>query len=775
MDNGFSIEAMLDVFIYETTHNIEQLEKTIMTSEKENNFSETTINEIFRIMHTIKGSSAMMMYNNIAVLAHMVEDLFYCIREEKPDAIDYALLSDLVLEGADFIKLELDKVQDGESPNGDASDLIERLKSFLSAIKYGEQADVAEQAAEVASRLKSYEAVIYFDDGCEMENVRAYAIVLKLKESVEQLSYIPKEIVEDSNSEQIIREKGFKMTFSSEKSFSELHDLLMNTAFVRELVLQELEEEAWLAAMPTVTDTDKLTTMSTATDTDELTAMSTATDKDKLAADIASSAAASEATTSAYSKLSNASRDSVYTDIPENSSNGLDVPSAFDAQASSSTKATVNTQATASTKATANTQAAASNQAQEQLKQTKVEQLKSVQSESRSNHQSMISVDVGKLDKLMDLMGEMVIAEAMVTQNPELQNLQLNNFHKAARQLRKITSEMQDMIMSIRMVPLSATFHKMHRIVRDMGRKLGKEVELTLIGERTEVDKNIIEHISDPLMHLIRNAVDHGIEAEELRLAAGKPKVGQIVLEAKNAGSDVLVTIKDDGKGLDKQKILQKAKKNGLLSKPEHEMSDKEICNLILLPGFSTNDNVTEFSGRGVGMDVVTKNLEAVGGSVSIDSYEGSGTITTLKIPLTLAIIDGMNVRVGNAKYTLPTTSIMETFQAKEKDIINDLDGNEMIMVRGECYPILRIHELHAVKTDTTELTKGIMLMVEQDEKMCCLFADELLGQQQVVVKTLPNYIKNTKRIEGLAGCTLLGDGSISLILNISGLLNIKA
>lgn len=772
MDNGFSNETLLDVFIYETTHNIEQLEKTIMSSEKANYFTDATVNEIFRIMHTIKGSAAMMMFNNIALLAHALEDLFYCIREEKPDEMDYMLLSDLVLEGVDFIKLELEKVQNSEKVDGDPANLIEHLKAFLASIKAESRAERTEKPAataneaaaapsvgqqgaassEQAVNLQGYEAVIYFEEGCEMENIRAYAIVHNLKDSAEQFSYIPGDIIENSDSASVIRDKGFKLIFKSEKSLRELHELLTSTAYVRELVLNELEmaEEGEAVSACREAETAEVSSLE------------------------ASEAEAAAAAQPAVAKEEAASKEAG--GQAQQSSQTEQIQQAQ--QASQSEQAQQTPHASQSEQVRQVQQALQSEQVQQTPQAKQVAEGKAaaqVQAENRVMHQSIISVDVMKLDKLMDLMGEMVIAEAMVTQNPEIKALQLSSFHKAARQLRKITSEMQDMIMSIRMVPLSATFHKMQRIVRDMGRKLGKEVELTLIGERTEVDKNIIEHISDPLMHLVRNAVDHGIEAADVRAAGGKPKAGQIVLEAKNAGSDVIVTIKDDGKGLDKQKILQKAKKQGLLHKPESEMIDKEIFNLIFLPGFSTNENVTEFSGRGVGMDVVTKNLEAVGGSVSVDSIAGAGTITTLKIPLTLAIIDGMNVRVGNAKYTLPTTSILETFQAKERDIITELNGNEMIMVRGECYPILRIHERYAVKTQVTDLTKGIMLMVEQDDKCLCLFADELLGQQQVVVKTLPDYIKNMKRIEGLTGCTLLGDGSISLILNIGGLLNITA
>ena len=668
MDN-YSSNSMLDVFIYETTQNIEQLEVAILASEKAGCFTPQAVNEIFRVMHTIKGSSTMMMCNNISELSHAIEDLFYFIREEKPENMDCALLSDLVFEGVDFIKLEMEKVKNSDNLDGDPSELIENIKEFLSSIKGEPQSTDTPKETQKEVGQKYYEAVIYFEEGCEMENVRAFNIVHNLRDIVADFNYCPEDIIENLDSVQIIREQGFRITLISDKSVKELHDFFLSNAFVRNLEVTELLD-------------------------------SQTPEQDCVGQE---------------------------TDIQESP-----------------------------------------------IKLAKLQAEGLGQFQNRSS-QSIISVDVKKLDKMMDLMGEMVIAEAMVTQNPELQVLKLNSFYKAARQLHKITSEMQDLVMSIRMVPLAATFHKMHRIVRDMSRKLNKEVRLMLVGENTEVDKNIIEHISDPLMHLVRNAVDHGIEAPDERRTAGKQKSGQVILEASNDGSNVLVTVRDDGKGLNKEKILKKARENGLLSKSENEMTDKEIYNLIFLPGFSTNDNVTEFSGRGVGMDVVVKNLEVVGGSASIDSIEGSGTVTTLKIPLTLAIIDGMNIRVGVAKYTLPTISIKETFRVKEKDIFKDLNGNELIMVRGECYPIVRIHELFSVETEITELTKGIILMIEQDDKSICLFADELLGQQQVVVKALPSYMKNIQKEEGLAGCTLLGDGSISLILNIGGLISMES
>ncbi|WP_027086521.1 chemotaxis protein CheA [Cohnella panacarvi] len=384
--------------------------------------------------------------------------------------------------------------------------------------------------------------------------------------------------------------------------------------------------------------------------------------------------------------------------------------------------------------------------------------------------QSIISVHVSKLDKLMDLVGELVISEAMVTQNPDLRGLSLENFMKSARHLRKITSEIQDMVMSIRMVPLTATFHKMYRIVRDVSKKLGKDVQLRLIGEETEVDKNIIERISDPLMHIIRNAIDHGIEMPEDRIRAGKDKAGTITLEARNVGSDVFIAIRDDGGGLDKARILDKARRNGLLHRPAQEMTDKEIYAMIFLPGFSTKEKVSEFSGRGVGMDVVVSNIEAVGGSVWVESEQGAGSDVYFKIPLTLAIIDGMNIRVGHSRFTIPITAIKESFRPTDKDLIRDPNGYEMIMVRGQCYPIVRLHDRFGTDGAKRDLTAGIMIMVESETSTYCLFADELIGEQQVVVKSLPEYIRAYKKISGLAGCTLLGDGSISLILDVERL-----
>jgi two-component system chemotaxis sensor kinase CheA len=693
-------EPLLDMFLFETSQLLEQLEQTILASEKESDFTEDSINEIFRIMHTIKGSAAMMLFDNIAKLAHSIEDLFFYLRQEKPESVDCSTISDMVLGGVDFIKIEIEKIKSGSPSDGNSDEMVQSIKNYLDILKKGENLieDNRKAAADAQepedreiqqyyiSHIKSedkdykysYKAVIRFEEGCEMENIRAYTILHNLKDITTEFHYIPEDIIDSDATIDIIRKDGFQIFLKADDTYEQMSEFFNKTIFLKDLELTQLSDDSEFRRF----------------EKEEKEVEQVLTLKKPVK-------------------------------LPEIMEDGKDRKEVLHPEHDNMTSNSV---------------------------------------------QSIISVSVVKLDKLMDLVGEMVIAEAMVIQNPDLEGLQLGRFTKAARQLGKITGEIQDMVMSVRMVPLSATFTKMHRIVRDMNRKLNKEVSLNIIGEETEVDKNIIEHISDPLMHLVRNSVDHGIETPEERLKSGKSKTGTVTLEAKNAGSDVLILVKDDGKGLNKEKILAKAKEKNLLIKREEDMSEKEIFNLILQPGFSTNDKVTEFSGRGVGMDVVSKNIEAVGGSLSVDSTEGRGTVITMKIPLTLAIIDGMNIKVGNARYTLPTIAIKESFRPKEDDVFTDPDGNEMIMVRGSCYRVRRLYEMYQVKTEITEFTKGIILMIEQDENTICVFADELLGQQQVVVKALPQYIRNFKKTKKFAGCTLLGDGSISLIIDVSSL-----
>ena len=384
----------------------------------------------------------------------------------------------------------------------------------------------------------------------------------------------------------------------------------------------------------------------------------------------------------------------------------------------------------------------------------------------------MISVSVEKLDILMDLVGELVVSESMVSRNEAFNPLQNDLLEKAIRQHRKIINDVQDVAMSIRMVPLSAVFQKMKRLVRDISSKLDKEVNLILIGETTEVDKNIIESISDPLMHLIRNSLDHGIEDVERRKQAGKSAVGTIVLEAKNSGGDVLILVKDDGKGLDVDAIYKKALDKGLLTEEDPKPTDQELYSYIFKAGFSTKEEVSEYSGRGVGMDVAIRNIEKVGGSISVRSASGIGSTFIIKIPLTLSIIDGMRIRVADRTFILPITAIQQAFKVTKNQYLKDPSGNEMILYRGKAQHLIRLHELYTIPGALERIQEGIIIMIGNDDKQKALFADELLGEQQVVVKPLSKYMK---KIQGISGCAILGDGGISLILDLEELLKIEA
>lgn len=384
-----------------------------------------------------------------------------------------------------------------------------------------------------------------------------------------------------------------------------------------------------------------------------------------------------------------------------------------------------------------------------------------------------IRVDLNKLDSLVTLIGELVIAENMVLNNPDLRGLELENFSKAGQHLLKIVRELQEMAMTIRMIPVSGLFRRMMRLVHDLSRKSGKKVDLQLIGESTEVDKTVIEKITDPLVHLIRNAMDHGLETQDERLASGKPKTGTIKLAAVHEEGNVLITISDDGQGLDRGKLLQKAIEKHFIEGDGSKLSDREVFNLIFMPGFSTAKEITDVSGRGVGMDVVRQNLEKIRGKVEIHSQLHQGTTIVLRIPLTLAIIDGMLIRVGKSYYILPILSIRESFQVDPKMVTVSPDGLEMVRVREKLLPVIRLHDLHAIIPDSPDLHHGILIVLEAQGGNICLFVDELMGQQQTVIKGLSDYLTKTASVRGVSGCTILGNGDVCLILDVQNLVDI--
>lgn len=692
------MEAMVDVYIFETTGLLEQLDEILLRTEQANEFTEDDINEIFRIMHTVKGSSAMMGFENLQMLAHKGEDMFFIIREAPEKMTDVSFVYDLVFQMSDLFKAEIEAIQNGDDYEPtDFSEIIAKLEKGAKMLK-GEldEAEAAETGAAAAAPVPGAAAIgddcttvrVFFEDGCKMENLRAFMLLTRVKEEAEVIEYIPSDIESNQESSNVIIDNGFIITFRAHDNNAVLH------AIEGSLNVQS------------------------------------------------------------YEIISNAHKEE-----EKQQETAAAEPAPAEASA-------------APTASTAKTPEAKPAKAEKKPDQKAASEPKS----NGGGKQSLISVNLLKLDQLHDIVGEIITTESMVISNPELSGMRLESFSKAARDLKKLTSDLQDTVMSIRMVPLTGPFQKMNRIVRDMKAKLGKNVELKIEGDTTEVDKSIVDNLNDPLMHLVRNCMDHGIEdSAEERTALGKPAKATITLSAMSSSGEVIITVADDGRGIDTEKVLRKAEQNGLLFKAPNEYSEREIQNMILLPGFSTNDVVTEYSGRGVGMDVVKKNIEKVSGSLTVESKKGQGTTFIIKIPLTLAIIDGMEIRVGDAIFTVPISVIQQSFIGQKEQLIHDTQQGEMIMIRGTCYPILRLHEKFNLPTEITNIEDGIFLLIESENKGFCIFADKLVGEHQVVVKPFPKYLSQYNlKSEGLSGCTIMGDGSISLIIDVNNLIGIS-
>ena len=690
MSSGMD-SSILDTYLYEENNLLDQLDEMLVADEKNGDFSTDDVNEIFRIMHTIKGSSAMMEFNSISTIAHHIEDVFFYIRDKGIETLDpehKKELFNLMFRSEDYLRSEIEKVEQGVPLSTDIDAFSNEINSFLKKIsgaapaqpEASQAAPAASGAAAPASLPDDKDAACFFhvflEEGVGMENLRAYMIVNAVRECEVTFRFYPSDMETDPDTSQKIAENGFFLAFDSSEDASKAEGILKTQNHIRSYELVNVSK----AAPPAKAEEKK--------------------------ASVSKSTAPAPASTDT-----------------------------------------------------------AAGKAAPMLSHAPVKQ-------------NLISVNLMKLDSLMDIVGEIVITESMVTSSPELNLLprdNRDNFMKSARQLRKLTNDLQDIAMSLRMVPISGVFQKMNRIVRDMKQSLGKDVRLTIVGEDTEVDKTIVDNIQDPIMHIVRNSMDHGIEetAQE-RIAAGKDPQGEIVLSASHTSSEVVISVKDDGYGMDPQKILEKARSKNMLTKPDSEYSQKEILGLIMLPGFSTNTEVTEYSGRGVGMDVVKKNVESLGGIVSVSSTYGEGTTISMKIPLTLAIVDGMKVTVGDSIFTIPIANIRQSFKVKADQVIKDEYGNEMVERVDHFYPIVRLHSFYHLPTEVTQMEDGILLWVEANDRSYCLFVDDLIGEQQVVVKPLPAFLSEFNlKDHGITGCTIMGDGNISIILDILSLYSI--
>ena len=713
MAEEFNVDGMVDMYLYENGQLLEKLEEFVLDNKDEDCFDENSINEIFRIMHTIKGSSGIMMYNNIMKVSHKLEDIFFYLRENMGIEEHHTELTELIFQVLDFINGEMDKIRDGSDPDGDNTALIEDMDAFLKLLKGEEEAAADATKADATQPKEEKKAmtlgpnqfyiapkssgegkyfqvrITYLAD-TQMCNLRAYSSAYALKEFTEDVHYMPDDILTNEESSTTILNDGFLLLVHGNFTVDSLRELLDTTAEIENIEIVECDKAEF----------DK----------------------------------------------------GFYGEI-ETVSSTPQIPDGMVAEESSKESEP---------------------QPGDYVIQKEVGKAKQItKPKKKKEHKpSFMSVSIDKMNQLMNLMGEMVIAESVVLQNPDLQveNLDLSNFQKASAQLAKITTEMQELIMSMRMMPLTNTFQKMNRTVFDISRKLGKDIEFEMIGDTTEVDKNIIENISDPLMHLVRNSVDHGIEMPEERAAAGKTEKAKVTLEAKNEGGKVWISVRDNGKGLNRKKLYKKAWENGLLTdnRIESDYTDKEIFQFITLPGFSTKEQVTEYSGRGVGMDVVVKNIQKIGGVLDIESEEGVGTTMTMKIPLTLAIIDGIVMRNANTKFVMETSAIKEFIRVTEEMMIHEPSGDEYVLIRGECYPVLRLSQRYKLEEEEKSVEDGVMLILEYEGRTLCVLIDELIGTQEIVVKPIPSYVK---KVPGISGCTQLGDGSIALILDVSGLM----
>ena len=683
-----TMEGMLDTYLLETESLLDKLDEMLIADEKVGDFSTDDVNEIFRIMHTIKGSSAMMEFTPLSNIAHHIEDMFFFIRDKGIDSLNgdqKSELFDLMFRSEDFLRGGIEKVKAGEPLDENVDAFAAQINGFLAKISgKGGDAPAAGGKDSAESGAQSGDTVlpndpsakkfihVFLDEGIGMENLRAFMIVNALKEFDLDFRYYPSDMDSNPETAQTIIDSGFFLAFDSDETLEKGEKVLGEQSHILSYEIMDAKKE----------------------------------EPKKDEKDVQKEASSAK---------------------PKNEK-----------------------------------EAAAQQQAAQQKTGAPVKQ-------------SLISVNLQKLDSLNDLVGEIVITESMVTSSPVLRMLpqeSLDNFMKSARQLRKLTDDLQDIAMSLRMVSISGVFQKMNRIVRDMKQKLGKDVKLTIVGEDTEVDKTIVDSIQDPLMHIVRNSMDHGIEeSREERIAAGKDAQGELTLSAFHTSSEVIITVSDDGYGMDPEKLLDKAEEKGLLYKPRSEYSKKEALGLIMLPGFSTNTAVTEFSGRGVGMDVVKKNLESVGGTISISSEIGKGSTFTMKIPLTLAIMDGMKVNVGESIFTIPIVNIRQSFKVDDAEVVFDENGNEMVKRMDVFYPIIRLNNFYGIEGKYMDLADGVLIWVEANDKSCCLFVDDLIGEQQVVVKPLPAYFNAYDlKSSGINGCSILGDGNICIILDVLGL-----
>jgi two-component system, chemotaxis family, sensor kinase CheA len=732
-NDGFDLTQFYQIFFEEAGENLESMEQQLLNLDLET-VDDEELNAIFRCAHSIKGGAATFGFEDVAELTHQMESLLDKLRRH--ELVPTLPMVDVLLEASDALKALLARHQgiDGEVP--ETSGLVGRIRTLAT----GGSVAPAPAPAPAAPTPAPVPVPAPAPAGGGMPapsapgQLRTLQAVLGPLERQEQADPI-KDLFRDIEGLGTIlserQDNSYKIyDIQTSSSNDDLLDLFSFHVSKDKIGLYDASAPATApsadTAVPATADEPEFSME----------------EGFGLFAGAPGSPIASTVLTASGAQVPNADLVQGYGLFPGAPGNPHSAPGQ---SASASTSAPA-----ASAKASSPAKAGAK-------PGNSAAQLET----------STLRVSVSKIDQLINQVGELVITQAMLAQNSRALDATLNQqLLSGLADLERNTRDLQESVMSIRMIPMSVVFSRFPRMLRDLAGKLGKKVELVTHGEATELDKGLIEKITDPLTHLIRNSCDHGVELPEVRLAAGKPETGTITLSAAHQGGSILIEVRDDGKGLSRQKLIEKAISKGIDA--SEDMADQDVWQLIFAPGFSTAEVVTDVSGRGVGMDVVKKNISSLGGTVEIDSSEGFGMSVKVRLPLTLAIMDGMTVRVADEVYILPLSSVVESFQAKTTEINTVAQDARLVKVRDEYMPVFEIDRVFDVPRATVdESANSIMVVIESDGSRVALMVDELLGQQQVVIKNLES---NYKKVPNVSGATILGDGSVSLILDTSAL-----
>ncbi|TSE25209.1 Chemotaxis protein CheA [Tepidimonas sediminis] len=744
--DGFDLTQFYQIFFEEAGENLEQMEQLLLNLDVET-VDDETLNAIFRCAHSIKGGAATFGFEDVAELTHQMESLLDKLRRHELKAT--VPMVDVLLESSDALKGLLARHQGlgGEPP--ETAGLVARIRALASGQAEPSPAPPPAPApapAPTPAPLGAGGMPAASPPGAP-RRLRAVIGPLDRLELADPIKDLFRDIaglgsITGERTEGQLRIYEIDTTSSDD----ELLDLFSFHVAREQIRLEPLDGAAAPAAAAPAMATPNETPEHSRDVIEEGYGLFAGAPGSPVAAtrpDASGAPAPAPDEVHGYG---------LFPGAPGNPVTPSEHAAALQAEAQALATAQQQGQP-------ASAAASADARAREAAKQAR-------QAANAQLETTTLRVSVSKIDQLINQVGELVITQAMLAQySRDLDATLHQQLLAGLADLERNTRDLQESVMSIRMIPMSVVFSRFPRMLRDLATKLGKKVELVTHGEATELDKGLIEKITDPLTHLVRNSCDHGIEPPAERIAKGKPEVGTITLSAAHQGGSILIEVRDDGRGLSREKLLRKAREKGIPC--SDDMSDQEVWQLIFAPGFSTAEVVTDVSGRGVGMDVVKKNIAALGGTVEIDSAEGYGMSVKVRLPLTLAIMDGMTVRVADEVYILPLSSVVESFQVESTSINTVAQSAQLVKVRDEYMPVIALDELFQVPRKTSDGANGIMVVIESDGARVALMVDELLGQQQVVIKNLE---ANYRKVPNVSGATILGDGSVSLILDTSAL-----